>query len=183
MENILRIISHNSEWNPEKATILKQQSKWQSPTVGRTRRRPYGLTKTLRGSGHRCLLKGFYCLLYSPSLCDIFSAFNLDVVHSRCVTECVSTDGSQDCRLYFVSAVCVFASSMYVHSIGSNLGMFTNPGAVPHNAYPFVTISGRDGDLLQRCGICDAYKPKKSHHCRFAVIFCVHRIGFVTDAF
>ena len=77
----------------------------------------------------------------------------------------------------------VFASSMYVHSIGSNLGMFTNPGAVPHNAYPFVTISGGDGDLLQRCGICDAYKPKKSHHCRFAIIFCVHRIGFVTDAF
>ena len=46
------------------------------------------------------------------------------------------------------------------------LGVFTNPGAVPHNAWPLERAIEENDNLLIRCGICDAYKPAKSHHCR-----------------
>lgn len=55
---------------------------------------------------------------------------------------------------------------LYENTIWFNLGVFTNPGAVPHNAWPLEQKVEENDNLLIRCGICDAYKPAKSHHCR-----------------
>ena len=52
-------------------------------------------------------------------------------------------------------------------SLFSNAGVFTDPGAVPHNAIPLKDMVEENGELLNRCGICDAFKPPKSHHCRY----------------
>ena len=46
------------------------------------------------------------------------------------------------------------------------LGVFSDPGSIPHNAYP-PAQSVESGELLMRCGICDAFKPAKSHHCKY----------------
>ena len=56
--------------------------------------------------------------------------------------------------------------TMYQILLISIVGVFTDPGSVPSNAIPLINEDIEDRQLLMRCGICDAYKPPKSHHCK-----------------
>ena len=68
---------------------------------------------------------------------------------------------------YLICVICHLRCSVAVCI--SEVGVFTNPGAVPHNAIPLMDMVEEHSELLNRCGICDAFKPPKSHHCRYSL--------------
>ena len=68
--------------------------------------------------------------------------------------------------MYYASGV-IFAVGTLENM---NLGFFTDPGTVPHNAFPLTNGLESNNVRLSRCGICDAYKPWKAHHCSFVFL-------------
>lgn len=69
--------------------------------------------------------------------------------------------------MFVLYLLCVYTHFLCICVIMfSTIGIFTDPGSVPHNAHPLYDGTIEEGEMLVRCGICDAFKPRKCHHCR-----------------
>jgi len=63
-----------------------------------------------------------------------------------------------DCVLGSINGILlVFAAWSYLKS------MITDPGSIPLNAKPLLTF-GESSPLIPVCGVCECFKPPKTHH-------------------